>query len=82
MKLQERLDKYKAAFEKKAPPEALAVMHRATEDLRSSGLVEKALKSGDAAPQFTLTNQTGTAVSLADTLAKGTLVLGFYRGRW
>lgn len=82
MNLQERLDRHKAAFVKKAPPEALAVMHRATADLQSSGRVAKALKTGDSAPRFTLNNQDGASRSLASFLTKGPLVLGFYRGRW
>jgi peroxiredoxin len=34
MSLQEKLDAYKAGMVKKAPKEALDIMHRATEDLR------------------------------------------------
>jgi len=34
MSLQEKLDAYKAGMAKKAPKEALDIMHRATEDLR------------------------------------------------
>ncbi|GAH09804.1 unnamed protein product, partial [marine sediment metagenome] len=37
MILQEKLDEIKKGFESSAPTEALAVMHRATEDLRNSG---------------------------------------------
>jgi ribosome-binding ATPase YchF (GTP1/OBG family) len=82
MKLQERLNKHREAFEKKAPPEVLVVMHRAAADLEASGMVAKALKVGDTMPPFTLNNQHGAAVSSDNALAKGPLVLGFYRGRW
>jgi hypothetical protein len=82
MKLQARLDRHREAFEKKAPPEALAVMHRATKDLQASGIVAKALKAGDQAPPFTLYNQHEETVSRDGILSRGTLVLGFYRGRW
>lgn len=37
MRLQEKLDAYKKCFLETAPPEAAAVMHRATEDLANSG---------------------------------------------
>jgi len=62
MTLQQRLDAFKSAFESGAPPysaprEAIETMHRATEDLRRSGLAERALKVGDLAPAFELTNQ-------------------------
>jgi len=40
------------------------------------------LKAGDRAPLFTLPNQKGVPVALADALAKGPVVLGFHRGVW
>ena len=40
------------------------------------------LKPGDRAPLFTLPNQKGVPVSLADALAKGPVLLGFHRGMW
>jgi peroxiredoxin len=40
------------------------------------------LQVGDRAPLFTLLTQKGGAVSLADALAKGPVVLGFHRGTW
>ena len=39
MSLQEKLDAYKAGMVKKAPKEALDIMHRATEDLRNSAIL-------------------------------------------
>lgn len=40
------------------------------------------LRAGDQAPLFTLPNQKGVLVSLADALAKGPVLLGFHRGTW
>jgi hypothetical protein len=82
MTLQEKLDAYKAEFEKKVPPEKLAIMHRATEDLRRSGIVERVIKAGSAAPEFVLPNVRGEKVSSAELLRRGPLVLTFYRGVW
>ena len=82
MTLQERLDAYKADFVKKVPEDALAVMHRATADLQNSGIIERAVKVGDVAPDFTLDNMNGEPMALSDLLDKGAVVLGFYRGRW
>ncbi len=82
MKLQEKLDAYKRSFLEKAPPDAVAVMQRATRDLAESGLVEKAVKVGDCALDFTLENTTGAKVGLAGLLLKGPVVLTFYRGKW
>ena len=83
MSLQDRLDAFKADFESnKAPPEAVAVFHRATAELIASGQAERALKAGDPAPAFTLSDTDGIAVSSTDLLARGPLVLTFYRGVW
>ncbi len=82
MKLQEKLDAFRKNFEKQVPPEALEIMHRATDDLRNSGIMDRALKVGDKAPDFTLRNTGGREVSLSQLLSKGPVILGFYRGRW
>ena len=66
----------------KAPPEALAVMHRATDDLRASGIMDRAIGVGDPAPAFELADSTGATVSLAGLLAQGPLVLTWFRGHW
>lgn len=82
MTLQERLDAMKAQFQAKAPKEALELMHRATEDLRKSGILGRGPKVGDKAPEFTLPSAMDQPVSLTSLLAEGPLVLGFYRGKW
>jgi peroxiredoxin len=81
--LQDKLDAFKADFEgKKAPPEVVATMHKATADLIASGRAERALKVGARAPIFALPNAQGQLVRSADLLARGPLVLTFYRGIW
>jgi hypothetical protein len=60
--LQERLDEFKKAFESGAPPynaphEAIEKMHRATAELKASGIEKTALKVGDRAPAFSIFNQ-------------------------
>ncbi len=83
MPLQERLDALKAKFETEmAPPEVVAVMHRVTDELIASGQAERALKAGNRAPAFTLPDPEGRLVPLQNLLAKGSLVLTFYRGAW
>jgi len=82
MKLQEKMDAYKKGMQAKAPKEALEIMHRATETLRNSGILERAVKVGDKAPAFGLENTSGDIVSLDSLLSKGPLVLAFYRGKW
>ena len=66
----------------KIPPEIREVLVRTTEDQVKSGIAEKALKVGDKAPDFTLPNVRGEAVTLSHLLAKGPAVIAFYRGTW
>lgn len=87
MSLQEKLDAFKADFKAgkppfNAPPDIHPVMERATAELIASGQAGRAIKAGDRAPQFSLKDQDGNAVSSADLLAKGPLVVTFYRGVW
>jgi hypothetical protein len=87
MTLQQKLADFKAQFESGGPPynvpKALSeTFHRATEELRRSGLAERALKTGHRAPVFTLNNQDGNSISSAELLAKGPLVVTFFRGHW
>jgi peroxiredoxin len=87
MSLQAKLDAFKADFEAGKPPynvphSVIEVMHRATAELVASGAAGRALKAGDKAPAFTLADPDGHPVSSADLLAKGPLVVSFYRGVW
>ena len=66
----------------KMPPEIREVLVRTTEDQVKSGITAKALKVGDKAPDFTLPNVRGEAVTLSKLLAKGPAVVAFYRGAW
>jgi len=62
--------------------EIQAVHARAINEVRDSGIVERALQSGDTAPDFDLSDQNGTLVRASDLLRKGKLVIFFFRGRW
>jgi hypothetical protein len=85
--LKDRLDEFKKSFESGAPPynaprEAIETMHRATAELHASGLVNKALKVGDRAPEFSLFNQDHVQVNSAELLRQGPVVVSFFRGHW
>ena len=82
MGLQDKLDAYKKSFLENAPKEAVAVMHRATEDLKNSRIVDKILKVGESAPEFSLPDENGNPVALRGLLAQGPVVISFYRGQW
>ena len=82
MTLQEKLNNLKANFEKSAPKEAVEIMHRATSDLSNSEIMGRVVKIGDTAPEFELKDNDEKVVRLKDFLAKGPVVLSFYRGKW
>ena len=82
MTLQEKLNNLKANFEKNAPKEALEIMHRATSDLITSGIMDQVVKTGDKAPDFELKDNVGKVIRLKDFLTKGPVVISFYRGKW
>ena len=82
MSLQDKLNEYKANFEKNVPGDVLEVMHRATADLRNSGILDRVRKVGDTAPQFALENTSGERIRSKELLANGLMVLTFYRGKW
>ncbi|MCC7412746.1 MAG: AhpC/TSA family protein [Gammaproteobacteria bacterium] len=66
----------------KMPAEIRAKMARADEALAASGLPARSLREGRTVPDFTLPNARGEDVSLAALLARGPVVLSFYRGGW
>jgi len=80
--LQKRLDTIRTSFESKAPAEAKAVMHGATEALIDAGLAEHAVGRGQTAPAFELPNSQGELVRSDDLLKRGPLILTFFRGHW
>ena len=82
MSLKETLDALKAESAKKIPAETMKIMLEAREALKKPEIIGKALKTGDKAPSFELDNTEGVRVNSADILARGPLVLTFYRGAW
>jgi hypothetical protein len=81
--LQSRLDEFKKKFESGAPPynaprEAIETTHRATAELKASGIEDRVLKVGDRAPEFTLFNQDHVEVSSPNLLRQGPLVVSFF----
>jgi len=84
MRLQQKLDEHQRKFlaSGKATPEMIAIMQRSTEELRASGILDRVLKAGHAAPSFELPNQDGQIVSSAALIERAPLVVGFFRGVW
>jgi hypothetical protein len=82
MTLQAQLDAILARARATRPAEWLATMDAGLAELRRSGIAERCRKAGDPAPSFALPNGGGTLIRSADLLAKGPLVVSFYRGTW
>ena len=82
MNLTQELSAFQAKFKNNQPEKIKSVMARATTDLIDSKLAEKSLSTGQKIPSFTLPNAVGKEVSSDSLLAKGALVISFYRGGW
>ncbi len=82
MSLAQDLETIQEKSRQRIPADTRAIMEQATANLRQSGIVDRSLKAGDTMPAFELPNVTGATVRSADLLAKGALVVSFYRGGW
>jgi peroxiredoxin len=80
--LQDQLDQITANTRTLVQPERLAIGERAIEELFASGIEQRSLPTGSAAPEFALPDFSGRLVRSADLLALGPLVVNFFRGRW
>jgi len=82
MSLKAELKALQTRLESGRPADVVATMHRAVEELRASGAADRVLKPGDAAPHFVLPSAAEQPIDSRALLAKGPLVVTFYRGRW
>jgi peroxiredoxin len=64
------------------PPDISALIEQGAGEISALDISERALRPGDVIPDFTLLNQKGQAKSAKDYLARGPLVVTFYRGAW
>ncbi|MGB3223984.1 MAG: hypothetical protein WBB23_14360 [Desulforhopalus sp.] len=82
MNLKEKINEKKAQFQSTASEKNQEVMKRAMKELQDSGILDRASGKSDKAPDFTVENYAGKSINLKETLSRGPVVLGFYRGRW
>jgi hypothetical protein len=80
--LNERLAALRAQKEQGRDPEATALMNRATDDLRASGILAGVRSVGEAAPLFARPNLEGETIRLRSLLKRGPVIVSFFRGRW
>ncbi len=82
MSLKSILEETAAASAKKFPPEAIEVIMKSAAELDAQGIGDDAIKTGDQLPEASLTNANGELISMSSLLAKGPLLINFYRGGW
>lgn len=64
------------------PAELNQLIEQGAGEISVMDIVERAIKVGEYAPDFSLTNRDGSTVSLSEKLQQGPVVLTFYRGIW
>ncbi len=82
MTLNEKLRDMKSASRGKLSSEIQQIMADALNAVEATGQQQRALKSGDRAPVFTLEDHAGKLWSSLELLQQGPLVVNFYRGSW
>jgi len=80
--LQQSLAAYQFQMASSLPTEVLEILSRNTSLLQEQHLAEKALHEGDKFPVFSLVDSDGQEHSLTQLLAKGSVIISFYRGGW
>ncbi|WP_379131017.1 peroxiredoxin-like family protein [Paenibacillus sp. sgz500958] len=81
MSLNQTLEEMKQQLISYSPVEVQAAMFRSIREQLESG-VQYGLQEGQKAKDFKLNNSLGSPVHLYNELAKGAVVLTFYRGGW
>ena len=82
MSLKAKLDAIRDASQKRIPPDRQTIMHRATADLRTSGIMDQVAKTGQQMPSFSGMAHDGRTIHSNDLVGRGPLVLSFFRGHW
>ena len=80
--LQQQIDEFIAEGASWLPTGLLQDLLRPTRQLINCGAAEQTLKEGAQAPDFTLPDARGNALTLSHLLTQGPVVMTFYRGQW
>jgi peroxiredoxin len=80
--IREQSEQLKAAAAERLPAEVVAAFDQNIEDLLEQGVPAGAIAVGDTLEPFTLTDATGTPVTLEELVEAGPAVIVFYRGGW
>jgi peroxiredoxin len=82
LSLAEQLSCFYRGMQSRMAPADLETLQTADRQIVAEGVEQALLRPGDQAPGFSLTDQNGVPVRLADRLALGPVVLLFSRGAW
>lgn len=80
--LKTKLDEKKEGFLKKADKKKIEIYEAGIDSVEQSGITKNAIQAGQKAPEFTLNDANGDAVSLFTLLKDGPVILTWYRGGW
>jgi peroxiredoxin len=80
--VRKELDALREKSSKNASPDRIRIYEQGIEEVRKTGVVDKALKVGARAPDFALPDANGKTIKLSEMLAKGPVVVTWYRGGW
>lgn len=80
--LSRQLEEFLAGWKQRVPPERQAVMERHIAHLRETGIGQNAKQVGEPAPAIVLPDAHGKPFDVAQLLAKGPVIVTFYRGGW
>lgn len=82
MTLQTELDGVFSNFAQNGPQDVVQTIEKSLTDFKTSFNPQSTIQVGDTLPPFRLPNAVGQEVSSTDLLAKGPLLITFYRGEW
>jgi peroxiredoxin len=80
--LSEQLTDYRAGWRARVPADRQASMDQHVAHLSASGIARSAKQVGDRAPDIRRRDQHGEIFDVATLLARGPVVVTFYRGGW
>lgn len=80
--VRKELEEVREKTSRNAPPDRIRAYEEGIDEVRKSGVTDKALKVGDRAPDFELPNAAGKKVKLSELIARGPVIVTWYRGGW
>jgi peroxiredoxin len=80
--LSEQLEEYRIGWMQRVPADRRAKMERHIAHLAETGFGQRGKQVGDRAPAIVLPDVHGKSFDVANLLAKGPVVVTFYRGGW